>query len=340
MRTILILVFLLSTVECFGGPGAIYSNGEIKIMKDNLFFKTSGVKIMSGDNDAPNSVAKNAPIGSLYIEGDTGFPYWKSDAGSSTNWTLLPYGDTDGNLILNPTTIATVSGNLAITGETKTDTIVMEDSSGGETITIIPPTTIATVYTLTLPDGPGENGRHLTTDGAGILSWTSPGAFDHEIAAFKGTGDPTVANNTPTWVDLEVEIHDDGGLVLGEGVAGLVTTQGTCSPGCNNGWRYVSNSSGKFEVHASMSWNGRTGWAQDERTELRIYQNDTLRCRDFVEVRTTAPSTDLDLQNYIAGCSLDITAGDTIQVGVIQTNGGTLSFKGSLSWVNIKKVED
>jgi len=89
----LILAFtaLLTSCASYGqaSPGAIFSGDSIKLLKDNLLFKTGAVKILTGDTDDPTSVAKNAPQGSLYIRSGTGAMYQKQDSGSSTNWSLL-----------------------------------------------------------------------------------------------------------------------------------------------------------------------------------------------------------------------------------------------------------
>jgi hypothetical protein len=47
-------------------------------------------------------------------------------------------------------------------------------TNGSDCITIQPPAALAATYTLTLPGNEGTTGQLLTTDGAGVLSWTSP----------------------------------------------------------------------------------------------------------------------------------------------------------------------
>jgi hypothetical protein len=71
---------------------SIFNNTAVKILKNILRFK-SLVEIITGDTDNPTSVAKNAPIGSIYIRSGTSEIYKKTDSGSSTNWTTVGSAD-------------------------------------------------------------------------------------------------------------------------------------------------------------------------------------------------------------------------------------------------------
>ena len=64
---------------------SIFNGTAVKILKNILRFKST-VEIITGDTDNPTSVAKTAPIGSLYIRSGTSEIYKKLDSGSSTNW--------------------------------------------------------------------------------------------------------------------------------------------------------------------------------------------------------------------------------------------------------------
>lgn len=94
MKSIILILFLsiIISTDCWGGTGAIPSGQNIKLLKDNLRFKTTDTKIMSGDSDDPTAVAKDAEIGSIYIRSTTGVLYQKQDSGSSTNWLPLLIG--------------------------------------------------------------------------------------------------------------------------------------------------------------------------------------------------------------------------------------------------------
>jgi len=68
-------------------PAVIFSGTEVKALKSQLNLNDSA-KVLTGTDD-PTSVAKDAPIGSIYLRQGTAGVYRKDDAGSSTNWTEL-----------------------------------------------------------------------------------------------------------------------------------------------------------------------------------------------------------------------------------------------------------
>lgn len=49
----------------------------------------------------------------------------------------------------------------------------LEDTTGGEYVAIQAPSTLASSYTLTMPTGTGSASQVLTTDGTGVLSWST-----------------------------------------------------------------------------------------------------------------------------------------------------------------------
>ena len=86
------LIPLLLTFTVYAGTGAIPSGDNIKLLKDNLRFKSTDTKIMTNSSDDPTVVAVDAEKGSIYIKSDDGAIYRKTDSGSSTNWTSLISG--------------------------------------------------------------------------------------------------------------------------------------------------------------------------------------------------------------------------------------------------------
>jgi len=52
----------------------------------------------------------------------------------------------------------------------------LEDTTGGEYVAIQAPSTLAASYTLTMPTDDGTSNQVLTTDGTGVLSWSTPTA--------------------------------------------------------------------------------------------------------------------------------------------------------------------
>jgi hypothetical protein len=84
----------------------------------------------------------------------------------------------NGFLSTEADTLATVTGRGASTATSITMNtqaqIRYADSAGGEYAAIQAPATIGTNYILTLPDTAGSASQVLTTNGSGVLSWTTP----------------------------------------------------------------------------------------------------------------------------------------------------------------------
>jgi len=106
---------------------------------------------------------------------------------SSTNNAITVFDQTSGKMLRNsgvivdsndnvlvPNTI-TVSG-VTSSGSIRSNTsIIMEDPGAGlNTVTLQSPTLATGSYSLTLPVDDGTASQVLTTDGSGILSWTTP----------------------------------------------------------------------------------------------------------------------------------------------------------------------
>jgi hypothetical protein len=174
MKNFIIILFLIFISNAFAQNSTVFDSGTaVRLLKDQLLFNTTDTRIMASDSDSPNSVAKSAALGSLYIESDTGLHYWKADGGSSTNWVVLPYGDTSGNLLLNPSGVINASKSFNLLAENE---LRFQDAAGGEYMGFKAPTTLTTSTTFTLPDGDGSDRQILQTDGNGVLSWNSANA--------------------------------------------------------------------------------------------------------------------------------------------------------------------
>jgi hypothetical protein len=80
-------------------------------------------------------------------------------------------------------------------------------STSGNALTIQAPAALSANTTLTFPNGAGTNGQQLTTDGNGVLSWTSAG----------GTGTVTSVGGTGTvnGLSLSGTVTSSGDLTLG-----------------------------------------------------------------------------------------------------------------------------
>jgi len=80
-------------------------------------------------------------------------------------------------------------------------------STSGKLLTIQAPAALSADTTLTFPNGAGSNGQQLTTDGNGVLSWSSAG----------GTGTVTSVGGTGTvnGLTLTGTVTSSGNLTLG-----------------------------------------------------------------------------------------------------------------------------
>ena len=101
-----------------------------------------------------------------------------SAGGSNTQVQYNSSGSLAGsaNLTFDGTTLTAnqmSSGQVDITAQ---GDLRLQDSAGGQYAAIQAPSTIASSYTLTLPTTDGDANQVLTTDGSGVLSWTTPSA--------------------------------------------------------------------------------------------------------------------------------------------------------------------
>lgn len=89
-------------------------------------------------------------------------------------------------------------------------------STSGNTLTINAPAALSANTTLTFPNGAGTNGQQLTTDGNGVLSWTSAGGT--------GTVTSVAGAGTVNGLTLTGTVTSSGSLTLGGSFALPATT--------------------------------------------------------------------------------------------------------------------
>lgn len=148
-----------------------------------------------------------------------------SDAGVASGFTQLNVDnlrldgntlsstDTNGNIVLDPDG----TGDVRAVGALRSDTaLVLEETGAGtDTITLQAPASIAASYTLTLPVDDGTPNQVLTTNGSGVLSWTSSAfqSFEADWVTADGAT-KTITHNLGT-LDIQVEIYDtdDGSTI-------------------------------------------------------------------------------------------------------------------------------
>lgn len=154
-------------------PGQSKAYVVINESDANIVFKasaTTGITMSSGEKAV---VAWN---GSDFIKVGGSTPA----GGSNTQVQYNSSGSFAGsaNLTFDGTTLtaAGLSGPLTSSQVdiTAQGDLRLQDSSGGQYVALQAPATIASSFTLTLPDNDGDASQVLTTDGAGVLSWTTP----------------------------------------------------------------------------------------------------------------------------------------------------------------------
>jgi hypothetical protein len=80
-------------------------------------------------------------------------------------------------------------------------------STSGKELTIRAPAALSADTTLTFPNGVGSNGQQLTTDGTGVLSWSSAGGT--------GTVTSVAGAGTVNGLTLTGTVTSSGSLTLG-----------------------------------------------------------------------------------------------------------------------------
>jgi hypothetical protein len=141
--------------------------------------------------------------------------------------------------------------------------ICFGDADSTNYIGIRAPTTVATNYTLTLPDNDGDSGYVLSTDGSGVLSWIATGAATSVSITDSNADDRTIylagatsAGSRTLYIDTTGLTYNsstnllanNGGLNLGGNlnVAGTSTLTGNVT------------ASGDLTVTGSLTVNGTT----------------------------------------------------------------------------------
>jgi hypothetical protein len=122
----------------------------------------------------------------------------------------------DGTDVLNAITYITALNAVSVAAGSVVTTQVdiasqgdlrLQDTTGGQYVALQAPGTIASSYTLTLPVDDGTTGQVLTTDGSGVLSWTTDAggdvdgpasATDNAVALFDGTTGKIIKNSPVT----------------------------------------------------------------------------------------------------------------------------------------------
>jgi hypothetical protein len=128
-----------------------------------------------------------------------------SDAGNTISAVVLPAG-VDHNSLANLTTGDPHTQYVKKAGDTMTGNLVMDNqkaivfreltANGTNTVTIQAPASLSADYTLTLPPDDGTASQVLTTDGSGVLSWSTAGGGSGDVLG-SGNG---IADRITKWL--------------------------------------------------------------------------------------------------------------------------------------------
>jgi hypothetical protein len=232
------------------------------------------------------------------------------------NANTLSTTNTNGELVLSPHGTAGV-GILA-GGSTTSGALKLYEGSanGSHSITVKAPTAVTANVTLTLPDGDGDANNMLTTNGSGVLAWSSTvnGTTGTFSGAISGT---TIAGTTGTFtgvVDAQVGAHGANVTMGIDGTGELSTSTGNLTIDSQGGTVTIDDN---LTISASktidMGANRITAVAdpsaaQDAATKAYVDAVKTgLDIKDSCTVATTADDTGLTYANGTAGVGATLT---------------------------------
>ena len=167
----------------------IIPTGSPGVSRNIIAPASSKAYIVINASDAAVVFKASATTGVTVATGDKALVAWNgsdfvrvgaSAGGSNTQVQYNDNGNLHGsaNLTFDGTTLTSTafSGPLTATQVdiTAQGDLRLQDTTGGQYVAIQAPGTIGVSYTLTMPDTDGDANQVLTTDGSGVLSWTTP----------------------------------------------------------------------------------------------------------------------------------------------------------------------
>lgn len=167
----------------------IIPTGSPGVSRNVIAPASSKAYIVINASNAAVVFKASATTGVTVATGDKALVAWNgsdfvrvgaSAGGSNTQVQYNDNGNLHGsaNLTFDGTTLTSTafSGPLTATQVdiTAQGDLRLQDTTGGQYVAIQAPGTIGVSYTLTMPDTDGDANQVLTTDGSGVLSWTTP----------------------------------------------------------------------------------------------------------------------------------------------------------------------
>ena len=164
-------------------PAGSSSSLPLRVTGDTdtgLFFATNTVNIHAGGTTVHEFTA-SASTPKVPVRGQTGSASSPTYSFASDTNTGI-YRPSADNLCVSTGGGHRVTVNSS--GLTVRDQkgIVLADADSSHTVTIKPPSTVPSNYTLTLPQNDGSNNQILKSDGSGTLSWTTVDTLSNPVS--------------------------------------------------------------------------------------------------------------------------------------------------------------
>lgn len=178
-------------VELLGGTGGTGTNNG-----------SPGHAAVKGGNASP---VGNNPGGSVFIVG--GIPAGTGSAGNIFMG-VSPSGVVRGQVVVGSAQSPTTSSNIVIGDEGSVGGTMSFMGSTAGSLTLAVPSNPGN-WTWTFPSNSGTNGQVLTTNGSGVLSWTTPSAGSSGYATVQEEGTSLTQRSTINFVGSAATASDN-----------------------------------------------------------------------------------------------------------------------------------
>ena len=281
-----------------GTTGKLLQNSNVTISSDNMivpgYIRTENILQMAVGSynlslKAPSTLSSNIEFtypnntgtnGQVLTTNGSGVLSWSTPAitgnvigpDTATDRAIAIYNGSSGKAIQNTGVIIDENNNLATTGSLQSSTSLKLPNGSGA-ISLQSPT-LTTDVTLTLPPNTGTSNQVLTTDGTGVMTWTSidgdvngPGSStDNALARFDGTTGKLIQNSNAILDDtgnlqLEGYIKTNKNIVFEDpGIGTNTITISAPTPLIENLNVTLPGNNGISGQFLSTDGNGVTSW--------------------------------------------------------------------------------